>query len=74
MKDPRFEVRNPEVEAKLRDIGMRLKDSVGQIPGYGFALMLFSYGEGGDFFYISSAERTSMVNLLREWIQKLEVH
>lgn len=68
-----FEVRNPEVEAKLRDIGQRLGDSMAQIPGYGFALLIFSF-EPGATFYVSNAERDSMIEAMEEFIRKSRRH
>jgi hypothetical protein len=67
-----YEVRNAEVEAKLKGIGQRMKQSMEEIPGYGFTLLIFSYGAGGDMFYISSAERATMIEALKELIKKLE--
>jgi hypothetical protein len=64
-----FEVRNPEVEEKLREIGRTLK---GQMPeGFGFALLIFSY-QPGSMFYMSSAERDTMIAAMREFIAKHE--
>jgi hypothetical protein len=64
-----FEVRNPEIEGKLRDIGRTLK---GQVPeGFGFALLIFSY-KPGSMFYVSSAERDTMIAAMREFIAKHE--
>jgi hypothetical protein len=65
-----YEVRNAEVEAKLREIGRMLKESM--VPGFGFTLLISSYGEGGSLFYISSVERQDMINTMREFIQKHE--
>jgi hypothetical protein len=65
-----FEVRNPEVEEKLKEIGRELKASMP--AGYGFTLLITSYGEGGALFYMSSCERDSMIATMREFIQKHE--
>jgi hypothetical protein len=64
-----YEVRNPEVEEKLKDIGRTIKDSMPS--GFGFALLIFSY-EPGSMFYLSSAERDTMIAAMREFIQKHE--
>jgi hypothetical protein len=64
-----FEVRNPEVEEKLREIGRAVKADMPQ--GFGFALLIFSY-EPGSMFYISSAERDGMIAAMREFIAKHE--
>lgn len=64
-----FEVRNVEIEEQLKGIGRRLKTSM--LPGYGFALLIFSF-QPSEFFYTSSAERTDMIIALKELIKKLE--
>jgi hypothetical protein len=64
----KFEVRNAEVETKLKDIGKMLRESMP--AGYGFTLLISSYGEGGSLFYISSCERESMIATMREFIAK----
>jgi hypothetical protein len=54
MPDPmRYEVRDEAVEKLLRDIGELLKRSCP--PGYGFNLLIFTFGDGGNMFYISNA-------------------
>lgn len=35
-------------------------------PGYGFALLVFSFGEGGYLTHVSNADRADLVRLLRE--------
>lgn len=67
-----FEVRNPEAEEELKEIGRAIKE---QMPeGFGFALLIFSYkgAPDGSMFYMSSAERSTMIAALREFIQKSE--
>lgn len=69
MQDP-FEVKSPEVEALLRDIGHAIG---GRMPkGMGFMLMLFDFGENGATFYISSAQRADMLKAMKEFIEKQE--
>ncbi len=63
-----FEVRNKEIEDLLRDIGQRLKEVMPK--DYGFSLLIFNYGEGGDLFYISSAKRDDMIKAMKEFINK----
>lgn len=65
-----FEVRNEEVEQKLKDIGRMLKEAMP--AGFGFTFLMFSYGAEGAMFYISSAQREDMIKALREFIQKHE--
>lgn len=62
-----FEVRHAEIESKLRDIGRLMKGTLP--PGYGFALLIFTYDKGS-MFYISSAERDGMIEAMEEFIAK----
>lgn len=62
-----FEVRNPEIEEKLREIGRAIQADMSD--GFGFALLIFSY-KPGSMFYLSSADRESMIAAMREFIQK----
>ena len=67
--DPfKMEVRNPEVEKTLSDIGHMLKEAMP--PGYGFALHIVKYGAGGDMFYTSTLQREDYINLLREFMER----
>jgi hypothetical protein len=52
-------------------IGRAVRDKV---PNMGFALMLFDFGEGGEFFYASNAHRTDMIKMLQEALVKLGAH
>jgi len=71
VKDERFEVENGKIQALLRNLGRRIK---AEMPaGWGFTLMLFSYGEQGNLFYLSSARREDMIHTLKEFIRKQEV-
>jgi len=64
-----FEVRNPEIEEKLREIGRTIRETMP--AGFGFTLLIFSY-QPGSMFYISSAERDTMIAAMREFIAKHE--
>ena len=57
-----------EVEAKRlgRKIGSHMP------KGWGFALVMFSFGESGFSTYISNACRTDMIKALRECAESLE--
>ena len=73
MNDPmRFEVRNAEAEALLKEIGSRFKEVVP--AGFGFAFMLFEFGEKGSMFYTSNAQREDMIQAMREFIEKFREH
>lgn len=39
-------------------------------PGWGFTLILASYGEGGGLLYISTVEREDSIKMLREFINR----
>lgn len=68
--DERFEVSNDEMKRTLRSLA---GDIDSQLPdGWGFGLLLFSYGENGSMFWISSAARTDMIAAMKEWIAKQE--
>lgn len=42
----------------------------GSMPeGWGFALLLFTYGEGGQMVWLSSADREDMLKVLQEFIR-----
>lgn len=62
-----YNVRDPELEPVLRDIGDRIGSMLPE--GYGFALFLMQF-EQSNLFYISSAERDGMVQMLREWLNR----
>jgi hypothetical protein len=66
-KDPRYEIDNPEAKEAM----MRIAKLVAPMlpKGFGFSLFVFAY-EKEDFFWISSAERPSMIKALKEFIQR----
>lgn len=62
-----FNVRNPEIETKLRELAQRI-DAAIEGTGFGFALFLVEYdNDKGGVFYISSAEREGMVPVIQAW-------
>jgi hypothetical protein len=71
-----YNVRSTEVESALRTLAKRISPDVPK--GFGFTLMLFSYGQtglakegpAGSMFYISSARRDDMVKAMREFISR----
>jgi hypothetical protein len=57
-------------EQRAKVIGKAIK---GFLPeGYGFTLILYSYGEGGVMTYISSGQREDCIKMLREAADKIE--
>lgn len=65
-----FEVRDEKAEAALKKLGDSLKASIP--PGYGFTLLIFNFGVGGNLFYTSNADREDVMKMLREFIRKFE--
>ena len=63
-----YEVDNPEIKAVLRDIGERIASALPD--GWGFNLLIFSFGEKGSMFYLSNAHRESMIEAMQEFIAK----
>lgn len=70
-----YDVKNPEVEKMLRDIAGILAKAMPK--NWGFALLMFDYTkpdskDHGSMFYISSAERSAMIEAMKEFITKQE--
>lgn len=63
-----FEVRDEHAEEMLRVIGERLREACP--PGFGFALLVFTMPGAGSMFYMSNAERESMIQTMEEFIAK----
>lgn len=70
---PKFD---PKVAKRLEEIARGIGTMIGdQMPeDTGFALCMFTFGEGGFFTHISNAERDDMVNVLDEWKAHLLGH
>lgn len=60
-----------EAEAFARDIGRIIGPNCP--PGYGFALLITSFGEAGDGFFthISNCQREDLIKLLADWRERL---
>ena len=59
-----------EAERKTTEIGRIIGD---QMPkGWGFALLIFSFGEQGFMNWVSNAQRADMIKALRECADRLE--
>lgn len=69
-KKPRAPLESAEVVA--RDIGRTIKEACP--PGWGFALILASYGEDGFMTYLASMQRQDAIKLLRETADKIEAN
>lgn len=70
MAQESFEVKDDHLKNILKDIGREIKKDLPQ--DVGFTLLVFDYGEEGNLFYLSSADRSSMVATLKEFIAKQE--
>lgn len=69
--DKNYEAFNEEIEVLLKEIGHLIG---GKLPkGWGFNLMLFDFGNKGNLFYISNAERQDVIKTMREFIKKYKV-
>lgn len=72
MPQPQYEVRNPEIEELLLEVGRKIKSAMPQ--GWGFSLMICSIGDDGAMFYLSSLDRQDMMKAMREFIRKNEAN
>lgn len=61
------EVRDERLEQDLRDLARIIERRAPQ--GMGFALLMFEF-EGDSMFWISNAERRSMVKAVQEFVRK----
>ena len=64
----RMEVRNEEVEEKLSQIASIVGASLPS--GYGFTLMIYSFGLNGSMFYASNARREDMIRVMQKFTEK----
>lgn len=75
--DPRYEVVNPEIEAKMKDLGRRIHGALQEHPESKlcFALMIFEVdakdGKGASF-YIADVQRKDGLDALKTAIEKME--
>ena len=68
MTEKRATLEQAEMQAQVlgRKIGPHLP------PGWGFCLMLFSWGPGGLMTYISNGQREDVIKALRELCDRME--
>jgi len=66
------ELDNPEMHDTLNKLGGVVGNALPE--GWGFTLLLFSYGPDGQLFYISSAQRADVLNMMREFLQRAGVN
>lgn len=65
-----FEILNPDVQQVLQPLAREIESKIPK--GYGFNLLIFSFGKGGSMFYVSNAERANMIEAMREFIARQE--
>lgn len=58
----------PEIVKNNQEIGRLIGSQLP--PGWGFALLVFTFGGGGTMTYISNAQRADMVKAMQEFIAK----
>lgn len=58
----------PEVKASLRAIGKIIGEALPN--GWGFALLVFTFGEDGTMTYMSNAHREDMLKAMQEFLRK----
>lgn len=66
-----YEVQNEVIQAMLKKMGKELHDKMPK--RWGFALLIFDFNtESGSMFYLSDAERETMIKAMKEFISKNE--
>jgi len=70
--DERYEVRNPDIERRLRTIASLVEAELPE--GWAFGLFLVRFGntpidQGGAVFWISNAERDGMLDAVTGWME-----
>jgi uncharacterized protein (DUF779 family) len=64
-----YQVRNPEIEGKLKGIGGIIGKTLPK--GWGFTLLIFDYNTTkGSMFYISNGQRKDVIKAMIEFISK----
>jgi hypothetical protein len=77
--DDRHHPDHPDSARRLAEtLGKIIDDQINKVvskrggPKFGFALLIFSFGEGGTMGYMSNARREDMILALREQADYLE--
>lgn len=65
-----FWVEDPKAEEALKKVGRKIKEMMPE--GYGFSLLVFAFNKEGGMFYMSSAERSTMIEAMKEFITNAE--
>jgi hypothetical protein len=69
--EPRAKAAFPDLEAYVAQIARHAKSTLpsGEV---GFAVLVFTFGDGGGMAYASNAQRPDMVNAMKEFINRSE--
>ncbi len=65
-QEMKYEVDNTTIEVLLKELAQGLGERLPE--GWGFNLLILNYRERGSMFYISSAQRKTRINAMREFI------
>ena len=63
-----FDVSDERMQFILKALGLKIRKILPE--SFGFMLMTFQYGEKGNVFYISSAEREDVITALEEFVAR----
>jgi hypothetical protein len=59
---------NEYVKGKMKTIAGKVHE---ELPdGFGFVVLAFNFGEGGELMYVSNANREDVVKTMKEFIKK----
>lgn len=63
---------HPDTPQAIKDALTRIGNSIGDaLPkGWGFGLLIFTFGEGGLMSWTSNAQREDMLNSMAEFLRK----
>jgi len=62
----------PMAEASAQEIAGRIAEGIP--PGFGFALLVFSFGPGGYITHVSNANRADLAKTMRELADGIEAN
>jgi len=70
-----MKVRQPtlaELEGLAGEIGRLLATAIPKSSGFGFSLLVFDLGDKGHMTYVSNANRSDMIEAMKELIIRME--
>ncbi len=68
MNEDDYEVKNEVIQAMIKKMSEYINSKIPK--GWGFCLLVFDYKDNGSMFYMSNAERESMIEGMEEFIAK----